>query len=100
MGFANKKPWMRSKPSSRAVRKSAPHRHRAGAELIGCTDDMAAQRPLRAIMRAASDQFGLDLDLDERKIPQLQERGPFVAEAINRNSDLAQSRLLGEVARH
>jgi hypothetical protein len=64
-------------------------RHRAGAELIGRADDMAAERPLGAIMRATSYQFGLDLDFDERKIPQLQERGPFAAEAINRDGDLA-----------
>ena len=61
----------------------------AGAELIGRTDDMAAQRSLRAIVRATSHQFGPNLDFDEWKISQLQERGPFTAEAINRDGDLA-----------
>jgi hypothetical protein len=64
-------------------------RHRAGAELIGGIDGMAAELSLRAVMRATNHQFRLDLDFDERKIPQLQQRGPFAAEAINRNGDLA-----------
>lgn len=57
--------------------------------MSGCTDDMAAERLLRAIVRATSHQFGLDLDFYERKVPQLQERGPFAAEAINRDGDFA-----------
>jgi hypothetical protein len=61
----------------------------ASAELIGRTDDMAAQHPLRAIVGATSHQFGLNLDFDKWKIPQLQERGPFTAEAIDRDGDLA-----------
>ena len=65
------------------------HRHRASAELIGCSDDMTAERPLCPIMGATSHQFGLDLDFDERKIPQLEERSPLAAEAIHRNRDFA-----------
>jgi len=71
----------------------------AGAELIGRTDNMPAQRPLRAIVGATSHQFCLNLDFDERKIPQSQERGPLAAESVNRNGKLAQSGLFGEVAR-
>jgi len=63
--------------------------HCAGAELIGCGDDMAAKRPLGAILRTTGDQFRLDLDFDERKVAQLQERAPLAAEAINRNGELA-----------
>jgi len=92
IGFANRKPWTRSKPSARCAEIGVvldTDRHRAGAELIGGIDDMAAERSLRAIVRAPSHQFGLDFDFDERKIPQLQERGPLAAEAIKRNGDLA-----------
>ena len=89
MSFANRKPWIRSKPSSRAAIVLYTDCHRAGAELSGCTDDMASECLLRAIVRATRHQFGLDLGFDERKIPQLQERGPFAAKAINRDGDLA-----------
>ena len=86
MGFANKALDQVETKCARCAEIGVvldTDRHRAGAELIGGIDDMAAERSLRAIVRAPSHQFGLDFDFDERKIPQLQERGPLAAEAIN-----------------
>ena len=60
---------------------------------------MAAERPLGTVMRTTGDQFRLDLDFDKWKISQLQERGPLIAKPVNRDGDLAESCLLGEVAR-
>src|SRR5436190_4010100 len=73
--------------------------NRSGAELTGRPDDMAAERPLGTVMRTTGDQFRLDLDFNKWKISQLQERGPLIAKPVNRDGGLAESCLLGEVAR-
>jgi hypothetical protein len=72
----------------------------ARAIAIGEVKDAAADRLLQPVLRAAGDEFPINLDLNEGKVAKPGEREPLGPEIVDRNSDLVRAKLLGDFLGH
>jgi hypothetical protein len=66
---------------------------------IGKANDLAAHCLLRAIIRAARNEFAINIDLDKREVVKPDERWPFRSQIVYRNADLVTPGLLGNNSR-
>src|SRR5207244_392874 len=60
-------------------------------------DDAAAYRLLQPVARAAADELTAGLQFDERNRLEIHQCGPVYAETVDRNGDIVEPDLLGDV---
>ena len=71
-----------------------------GAKSIGEVEDLAAHHLPQPVVGAVGDKLSIDLfDLDEGKVMKFERQRPFRSKIVDRDSDVAEPKLSGDMLR-